>query len=161
MGCVMCNITNCEEFVQGPKPAIKNPFYCKTEGDLRQFLEDLAHDIASQHPEMVNKINGYVRMLDEKAVPRNSRVKDVFWCTPGGPSISNMNLSIGLVVCEDEFTGQRRGYMGIGSGQDWKADIQRIKDWGSPVNLAFAEQIVDSLKEKPQQEVKKNGLNAQ
>jgi len=75
MGCVLCNITSCEEFLQGGNPPIKNPFYSKTNGEREQFLEELAHDIASQHPELVRKINGYfllqfghVSKLEEKVV---------------------------------------------------------------------------------------------
>ncbi len=92
----------------------------------------------------------------------NSAVKDVFWCTPGGPQLLRLSGSImtgdmkaedlhpliGVVVCEDQITGQRRGYIGIGLGQDEKADIEYIRDWGSPVNDAFMEQMAQALKKK-------------
>lgn len=57
MGCVLCNITSCDEFSQGENPSIKNPFYCKTEQERDEFLDELASDIVSRHPEMVERIN--------------------------------------------------------------------------------------------------------
>lgn len=62
MGCILCNITSCEEFVQGPEPAIKNPFFLS---EKEKFLEELAYDIASKHPEMVEKINEYAVKLSK------------------------------------------------------------------------------------------------
>ena len=49
MGCVLCNITN-------TRPDI-NAFFCKTEEEKEEFLNELAGDIATRHPEMVEKIN--------------------------------------------------------------------------------------------------------
>jgi hypothetical protein len=63
MGCLLCNITACKEFEQGDAPPIVNPFYCKTRKRTREFLDELAYDIASKHPEMVRRINRYVRRL--------------------------------------------------------------------------------------------------
>ena len=71
MGCLLCNITSCEEFVQGPKRPIQNPFYRKSEEELDQFLDELAYDIASRHPELVEKINSYAKKLKETGLIKN------------------------------------------------------------------------------------------
>ncbi len=56
MGCVLCNITNVKEFAG---PPIGNPFFCPTEEEKKQFLDELAYDIAVRHPEMVKQINEF------------------------------------------------------------------------------------------------------
>jgi len=63
MGCVLCNITSCEEAVQGLGPSQKNPFYSKTKRGKEEFLKELAQDIATHHPEIVRKINRYAQRL--------------------------------------------------------------------------------------------------
>ena len=55
MGCVLCNITDM-------RPDI-NAFFCKTAEEKQEFLDELANDIATRHPEMVEKING---MMEHK-----------------------------------------------------------------------------------------------
>ena len=67
MGCLLCNITSCNEFSQGDDPPVINPFHCQTRGRRRVFLDELAYDIAANHPEMVRRINLYVRKLTQKA----------------------------------------------------------------------------------------------
>ncbi len=54
MGCVFCNITNVEHFgtEKNPQP---NPFYCKTDAEREEFLNELAADIVSRHPEFIVK----------------------------------------------------------------------------------------------------------
>ena len=59
MGCVLCNITNVKEAQQGKEKALVNPFYCPTEEEKKQFLDELAYDIAVRHPEMVKQINEF------------------------------------------------------------------------------------------------------
>lgn len=56
MGCVLCNIISCEHFgtEEDPQP---NPFFCKTEREREEFLDELACDIVSRHPEIVERIN--------------------------------------------------------------------------------------------------------
>lgn len=68
MGCVLCNITSCEEFPQGKDPPIKNPFYCKTQREREELLKELAYDIASIHPELVRRINRYYRKVKKASV---------------------------------------------------------------------------------------------
>ena len=59
MACILCNITSCRGFAQGGKPVIKNPFFCKTARERKEFLDTLANDIASQHPELLKRILFY------------------------------------------------------------------------------------------------------
>lgn len=73
MGCILCSITSCEEFIQGDRPSEHNIFYCKTKKEREDFLEELAYDIAATHPEMVRKINRYVKKL-RKNETENYRV---------------------------------------------------------------------------------------
>lgn len=56
MGCVLCNIVYCSEFVRGKYPSVKNPFYCATSEEQEEFLQELAGDIASYHPELAAMI---------------------------------------------------------------------------------------------------------
>ena len=62
MGCILCNIITCEEFKQG----IKNPFYCKFKKERDRFSEELAYDIAINHPKIVRKINEYAKKAQAK-----------------------------------------------------------------------------------------------
>lgn len=56
MGCVFCNITNVEHFGTEEKPE-PNPFYCKTDQEREEFLDELASDIVTRHPEFIEKLN--------------------------------------------------------------------------------------------------------
>ena len=60
MGCTLCNITDKDS----------NPFKCATETEKSEFLNELAHDIASYHPDIVWKINKYARKLNRKQKSR-------------------------------------------------------------------------------------------
>ena len=121
MGCVLCNITSCEEFVQGANPPVKNPFYSKTEEEKDRFLEELAYDIASRHPELVRKINEHARKLDEAAVPGNSRVKDVFWYTPGGKRMNNSTKKREKEIVK---AIKQVGWLGVSSRIKTKEDME-------------------------------------
>lgn len=56
MGCIFCNITNVKYFGAEEKPQ-PNPFYCKERWELKQFLDELASDIVSRHPEFLKLLN--------------------------------------------------------------------------------------------------------
>jgi len=59
MGCVLCNITNTEYF-DNDKNKERNVFYCDTDEEKQEFLEELASDIAIRHPSLVKRINEIV-----------------------------------------------------------------------------------------------------
>ena len=65
MGCVLCNITNVENFGTEDKKK-PNPFYCPTMREKKQFEGELAYDIAVRHPEMVKKINDFAQAEKER-----------------------------------------------------------------------------------------------
>jgi len=56
--------------------------------------------------------------------------------------------TIGVVVCEDEFSKERIAYVGQGSGEDEDMDIQHIKDFGFPTPIDMFEDIIKNLKKK-------------
>ena len=58
-----------------------------------------------------------------------------FWFT-------SATTTFGIVIGDDEFTGKRKGYIGVASGLNEGVDEKYIMDWGSPINLALLEEIV-------------------
>lgn len=58
---------------------------------------------------------------------------------------SSMTGTCGIVVGEDERTGEKKGYIGIVNGQDEKADVDRIRQSGSPVSAAVMREIAEKL----------------
>ena len=75
MGCLFCNITACEEFIQGDGPPVKNPFYCKTPEDRAEFVNELCYDIAGRHHNVARRIFYYtvlVLYLDLKRILFNA-----------------------------------------------------------------------------------------
>ena len=52
---------------------------------------------------------------------------------------------IGIVVMEDEFTGNRRAYIGGATGTDQMRDAQRILDLGSSFTLEMLKRIEQRL----------------
>lgn len=54
MGCLLCNITNLKT---------TNKFYCKTQEEKKDFRDELAYDIARNHPEMVKLIEKYKKEI--------------------------------------------------------------------------------------------------
>lgn len=54
----------------------------------------------------------------------------------------------GLVVGEDELTGEKMAYIGVVSGNNEKVDAQEVAQWGCKVNLRRLNEII-----------KKHGLN--
>ena len=53
--------------------------------------------------------------------------------------------TMGIVVGEDEITGKRKAYVGIGRGADQDQDIELIKENGVQLTLSVAEHLVDLL----------------
>lgn len=63
---------------------------------------------------------------------------------------SSMTGTCGIVVGEDERTGEKKGYIGIVLGQDEEADTVLLKTRGSPVSAAVMSEIAKKLsKEVP------------
>jgi len=56
MGCVFCNIIAVENFGTEEEPQ-PNPFYCGSDEDRERFLDELAGDIVSRHPEFLERLN--------------------------------------------------------------------------------------------------------
>ena len=54
--------------------------------------------------------------------------------------------TIGVIICEDEYSHERIAYVGKGSGEDEDADIQHIKESGCPVPIDQFEEIVKHMK---------------
>ena len=52
---------------------------------------------------------------------------------------------IGLVVCEDEITHERKGYISSVLGFDEGSDIEIVKTCGSKVNLTLINNIAREL----------------
>jgi hypothetical protein len=55
MGCTLCSITRVDKFGTEEDP-VPNPFYCKTDEEREQFMEELAVDIATRHPDYARQI---------------------------------------------------------------------------------------------------------
>ncbi len=58
---------------------------------------------------------------------------------------TNRHGVIGLVVCEDEITHERTGYISSVLGFNEDADIEVVKTCGSKVRLALIKDIVKEL----------------
>lgn len=54
----------------------------------------------------------------------------------------------GLVIGEDEVTGEKKAYIGVVSGTNEEADTKEVAEWGCRVNLSRLNGII-----------KKHGLN--
>jgi hypothetical protein len=62
------------------------------------------------------------------------KVKGAYW-------FSGMNFHIGIVVGEDEFTKEHKGYISTVPGLNEAEDMQHIADLGSPVSPAVMAEI--------------------
>lgn len=62
--------------------------------------------------------------------------------------MNSMIGSIGLVVAEDEITGERRAYIGSATGFDEEADARLVIDHGSKVNVQRLKGIIARLEVK-------------
>lgn len=70
-----------------------------------------------------------------------SRLERVEWYSGG-------TGTVGIVICVDESTKERRAYIGVGAGIDARADAQRIKDYGAKLRIAELEALIEILKQE-------------
>ena len=69
------------------------------------------------------------------------KVIDTLWFT-------NNKGTVGIVILEEDITGDRKAYIGVVPGGDEKADTEAIIDWGNPFSLNTAQRIEHFLKKK-------------
>jgi len=62
------------------------------------------------------------------------KVIDSLWFT-------NLDGCIGIIVIEEDITGDRKAYIGPASGKDEKADTEAILAWGNKFSLDVTERI--------------------
>jgi hypothetical protein len=55
---------------------------------------------------------------------------------------------IGIIIIEEDVTGDRKAYMGIGQGHSQDDDTQGILAWGTSFSISFAERILYFLKKE-------------
>ena len=67
------------------------------------------------------------------------KVIDSLWFT-------NIKGTVGIVILEEDVTGDRKAYIGVVSGEDEKADTETIIAWGNKLSLDTAQRIVHFLK---------------
>lgn len=65
------------------------------------------------------------------------KIIDTIWFT-------SMYFTIGIVIIENEM-GERKAYMGTGSGTDEAADVKRISEWGAKLDLVALHRILGHL----------------
>lgn len=73
------------------------------------------------------------------------KVIDSFWLAPGGTVPMPMNLTIGIIVCEDELTHTRKAYVGMGIGEDEAWDTKRIMETGGTFPVEMAKLIIKAF----------------
>ena len=66
------------------------------------------------------------------------RIKRPYWFT-------GFFGTIGIVTGEDEITGQKKAYIGMGGGANENADIDHIASTGSPVDPGYLATILKDL----------------
>jgi len=54
--------------------------------------------------------------------------------------------SFGIILAEDETTGERKLYAGVAAGFDQQADEQAILSWGNKVNIGLLEGLIAKTK---------------
>ena len=62
------------------------------------------------------------------------KVIETIWFT-------DVNGCIGIVIGEEDVTGDRKAYIGSASGTDEKADTEQILAWGNKFSLDVTERI--------------------
>ena len=67
------------------------------------------------------------------------KVIDTLW-------FSNMKGNAGIVIIEEDGTGDRKAYIGVVPGEDEGADTEAIVAWGNRFSLDTARRIVRFLK---------------
>lgn len=73
-----------------------------------------------------------------------NRINEVLWFTPG----NGKGKCIGIVLLTDAITNQPKAYIGLGDGEDEKADIEMITDYGAQFHYETADWIAAFLKEQ-------------
>ena len=66
------------------------------------------------------------------------KIADYWFHSPGG--------LCGVIVAEDEFTGERKAYVGVGAGVDYTADRERVLALGTKLPQTRIEDILNLLK---------------
>ena len=61
--------------------------------------------------------------------------------------------SFGIILAEDETTGERKLYAGVAAGFDQQADEQAILSWGNKVNIGLLEGLIAKTKKATTTEV--------
>jgi len=69
------------------------------------------------------------------------KVIETLWFT-------NRDGCIGIVIIEEDVTGDRKAYIGPGSGHNQKADTEQIMAWGNKFSLDTALRLRHLLTEK-------------
>lgn len=82
------------------------------------------------------------------------KVIDSIWFT-------NRDGTIGIIIGEEDITGDRKAYIGPASGTDEKTDTQQILSWGNKFSLSIALRVrhflTDNKKKKCDFNCGKNG----
>ncbi len=73
------------------------------------------------------------------------KVIETLWFT-------NKDGCIGIVIGEEDITGDRKAYIGPASGTDEKADNEQILAWGNKFSLDTAKRILYFLKGEDKKE---------
>ncbi|MBA7550394.1 hypothetical protein ES705_42908 [subsurface metagenome] len=63
------------------------------------------------------------------------KVLESIWFT------NNQGGATGIIIVEEDGTGARKAYIGVGNGIDEKRDIEDILAWGSEFSLDTTEKI--------------------
>lgn len=72
------------------------------------------------------------------------KITDSIWFTP----LASIG-QIGIVIGEDETTGQRKAYIGVGHGVSDERDEQLVAQYGSKFPAVLARRISTWLNEEP------------
>ncbi|GAI87289.1 unnamed protein product [marine sediment metagenome] len=66
------------------------------------------------------------------------KVIDTLWFT-------NLKGTAGIVILEEDVTGDRKAYIGVVDGLNEQTDREALLAWGNKFSLSTAEQIVQKL----------------
>jgi len=77
------------------------------------------------------------------------KIIDSFWFT--NPTTTTAIYpppfgTVGIVIGEDETTGERKAYIGTAQGFEQKADEKRILEWGTELGAGRIEELLQLLK---------------
>lgn len=67
------------------------------------------------------------------------KIKATHWFSPMGSGI------IGIVVGEDDVTGETKAYIGVGTGESAAVDSKRINEWGAKITPERAKELIKDL----------------